>query len=207
VSTGTYRLDPNEIVRVELGDLFDETGVIATNVNDLVDFQNYVFRVQATGTSSEAASNHSLDLTAATKPAAQNCTFTQGYWKTHPEAWPVNSLTLGTVNYTKAQLLLILGQPSKGNGLIILAHQLIAAKLNIASGADPTPVAATIAAADAQIGNLVVPPIGTGFLDPDDTAANAQILDSYNNGNLGVPHCGPVPATVQTWGKIRATYR
>jgi hypothetical protein len=207
VSTGTYRLQGGSLVRVELGDLFDETGLLATNINDLVDFQDYVFRVQATATGTESASNFSTDLTAATKPASQNCTFTQGYWKNHSSAWPVSSLTLGTVNYTKAQLLQILGQPSQGNGLTILAHQLIAAKLNIAGGADPTPVAAVIAAADAQIGNLVVRPIGSGFLDPDDVDTNSQTLDSYNNGNLGVSHCGSVPSMVQTWGSLKASYR
>lgn len=31
-----------------------------------------------------------------------------GYWKNHPEAWPVSSLKLGTVSYTKTQLLQIL---------------------------------------------------------------------------------------------------
>ena len=207
VSTGTYRLNPNDVVRVELGDLFDETGVITTNVNELVDLQNYVFRVQATGTGTASASSQSSELTTSTKPAAQNCTFTQGYWKNHPEVWPVSSLTLGTVTYTKAQLLQILNQPSKGNGLVILAHQLIAAKLNIAGGADPTPVASVIAAADAQIGALVVPPIGSGYLNPDDVDTKSQTLDSYNNGNLGVPHCGQVPARVQTWGAIKNSYR
>src|SRR5258705_5036 len=60
-----------------------------------------------------------------------NCTYTQGYWKNHPNAWPVTSLTLGTVNYTKAQLIQILEEDVNGNGLISLAHQLIAALLNI----------------------------------------------------------------------------
>ncbi|MBI4641609.1 MAG: hypothetical protein HY731_12995 [Candidatus Tectomicrobia bacterium] len=36
----------------------------------------------------------------------------------------------------------------KGNASVILAYQLIAAKLNIANGSDPTPVTATITAAD-----------------------------------------------------------
>src|SRR3989344_377587 len=73
-----------------------------------------------------------VTLTPSPSPTpAQNCTLTQGYWKNHPDSWPVSSLILGTTVYTKAQLLTIFGQPVAGNGLVSLAHQLIAAKLNI----------------------------------------------------------------------------
>src|SRR5688572_23676843 len=64
---------------------------------------------------------------------ASGCTLTQGYWKNHPEAWPVASLELGSVTYSKAQLLSIFRTPVSGNGLVSLAHQLIAAKLNVAA--------------------------------------------------------------------------
>jgi hypothetical protein len=213
VSTGSYLLGPGETVQVELGDIFDETGIYANYYDELIDMQNYsapqayVLRVHAETDGYADESDRSPTLEASTKPAAENCTFTIGYWKTHPEVWPVAGLTLGSVAYTAAELLSILNQPSGGNGLIILAHQLIAAKLNIAAGADPTPVSATIAAADAQIGALVVPPVGAGFLTPASTSGNATILDNYNNGNLGVPHCGQVPAQVKTWGSVKAGYR
>ena len=67
------------------------------------------------------------------------CTLGQGFWKNHPEAWPVGQVTLGTVSYSASQLLAIFTQPVAGNGLIQLAHQLIAAKLNIANGASGRP--------------------------------------------------------------------
>jgi len=207
MSTGSYQLPAGAKVTIEVGDLFDETGLLANNVRELGDQQQYVIHVQAVGTATDLASDQSTDLQATTQPASQNCTFTQGYWKNHPDAWPVNSLTLGTVTYTKAQLIQIFNEPAKGNGLVSLAHQLIAAKLNIANGADPTPILATINAADAQIGNLVVPPIGSGFLDPDETDANAQILDDYNNGKLGVNHCAVVRAQTSTWGNVKGIYR
>ena len=70
------------------------------------------------------------------------CPLSQGYWKNHPNAWPVNSLMLGSQTYTKAELLAILNTPGGGDASMILAVQLIAAKLNIAAGSDPTPVAA-----------------------------------------------------------------
>ena len=75
---------------------------------------------------------------------------TPGYWKTHPGAWPVSSLTLGGQSYSMLELMILLWSPPKGDASIILAHHLIAAKLNLAAGTDPTPVSDTIASADAR---------------------------------------------------------
>lgn len=88
------------------------------------------------------------------------CTHTQGYWKNHPEAWPVSSLKLGTVSYISAQLLSIFNEPVEGNSLISLAYQLIAAKLDIANGADPSA-----------------------------TSSLTTTLTDYNEGNIGPGHC------------------
>lgn len=125
-------------------------------------------------------------------PTPQGCTLTQGYWKNHADQWAVQSLTLGTVNYNQTQLLSILNRPVQGNGLISLSYQLIAAKLNIAAGASVPPgVATAIASADALIGGLVVPPVGSGSLPTSTTSSLTSTLDTYNNGNApgGPPHC------------------
>jgi len=105
----------------------------------------------------------------------------QGFWK-NAETWPVASLMLGSTSYTKAQALSILGQPAQGNGLIILAYQLIAAKLNVANGSDPTGIASTIVAADALIGNKVVPPVNgsTDSVSPTTIEAVKDALEAYN---------------------------
>jgi hypothetical protein len=104
----------------------------------------------------------------------------QGYWKNHADAWPVTNLTLGTVSYNQAQLLSILNQPAApGNGLVILAYQLIAAKLNAAKLSD-TSMATTIAAADGLIGSLVVPPVGTDSLSPATVESVKDALEAYN---------------------------
>ena len=118
-----------------------------------------------------------------------NCTFSQGYWKTHSSAWPVSSLTLGTVSYNKTQLLQIMNQPVAGNGLISLSYQLIAAKLNIANGASSASIAAAISQADTLIGNKVVPPVGSGSLTPASTSSLITQLTNYNTGITGPGHC------------------
>jgi hypothetical protein len=119
----------------------------------------------------------------------QGCTYSHGFWMNHSEAWPVASLDLGSSSYDQAQLLSILKQPSQGNGLVILAHQLVAAKLNIANGADDTAVAATITASDALIGANVVPPVGSASVPPSTVEGLSQTLDQYNNGAIGPGHC------------------
>src|SRR5688500_6235310 len=58
------------------------------------------------------------------------CTYTQGWWKNHANQWD-GSVTLGNRSYSESELLQIWGQPVQGNGLVALAHQLAAAKLNI----------------------------------------------------------------------------
>jgi hypothetical protein len=117
------------------------------------------------------------------------CVFSQGFWKNHSEAWPVTELQLGNVTYTQDQLLAILREPVRGNGLLILAKQEIAAKLNIANGADGSCIQQTLADADALIGDLVIPPIGDGYLRPRDVSPTAGILGDYNEGNSCAPSC------------------
>ena len=204
---GSFRVGPNAIVTAEVGDMFDEEGVFTDYAYELDENTQYVFRVRAKGDANGTASPNSATVVTTTIPHTQNCTFTQGYWKNHPEVWPVSSVTLGTVNYTQAQLLQIFNQPAAGNGLLTLAHQLIAAKLNIAHGADASAVSATIAAADAQIGALVCPPIGAGFLTPGSVSAKVQILDDYNNGLTGPGHCAETPVHPGTWGHVKVQYR
>jgi hypothetical protein len=131
------------------------------------------------------------------------CVFGQGFWKNHPAQWPVNQLQLGNTTYTQDQLLSILHQPVSGNGLVLLAHQLIAAELNIANGAPGSCIQQTIADANALIGNLVIPPVGTGYLSPADVSALADTLDQYNEGMLCAPSCEECLGNVSTRGFVQ----
>jgi hypothetical protein len=196
-----YNLGANECVVVNLGEFLFDEGASTSCPGALVCGTDYVFRAFAHANSTLNRSDFTTNLTCSTLPCGcpENCTLTQGYWKTHgPEGcatgnntneWPVTSLTLGTVSYTDLQLCSILNTPAAGNGLVALAHQLIAAKLNIAKGADGTAAAQCIADADALIGGLVVPPVGTGSLAPSATSALIFCLTNYNEGLTGPGHC------------------
>ncbi|RAK68243.1 hypothetical protein DLM85_09440 [Hymenobacter edaphi] len=121
------------------------------------------------------------------RPPAGQCTRTQGYWKNH--AWPVQSLTLGGTSYTRTQLLAILNTPVRGNGLVALAYQLIAAKLNLASGSDGSVISADLAAADAVFGGKDMAASPLPSVPTAQTSALAGRLDDYNNGRTGPGHC------------------
>ena len=184
-----------------LGNPFDGTNCPSDNINDGFadgNFSSNDCEIDAVATS--AAITGCIDPACAPPPPPSGgCTFTQGYWKTHGPAgcatgnntnqWPVSSLTLGTVSYSQTQLCSIMNTSPRGNGLISLAHQLIAAKLNIANGADPTAIASFITAADALIGNKVVPPIGSGSLSSSAVNALVSALTNYNEGITGPGHC------------------
>ncbi len=201
----TFKLAPHQTIVVEIGDLFQETGV-AGAVDELEYGEMYHFVAVGLDETGAAASGLSASVSASTTTST-NCTYTQGFWKNHEYMWPVASVTLGSVNYTAAQADAIFGQPVQGNGLVSLAHQLIAAKLNVANGADPSAASAAIASADALIGALIVPPVGAGHIHPSVTSSLTQALDDYNNGVIGPGHCGAVPVRQTTWGGVKALYR
>jgi len=196
-----YALAGGQSKTVTIGDvIYDTPGASSACSNTpLLCGQQYAFRAFAHATSTLGRSAFSNTTTCSTIACTTDggCTFTQGYWKTHgpiptgnnSNEWPVTSLVLGNVSYTDLQLQSIFDTPGQGNGLITLAHQLIAAKLNVANGADDSAIAASIAAADALIANLVVPPVGTGSLANSATSSLNAALTSFNEGATGPGHC------------------
>jgi hypothetical protein len=100
---------------------------------------------------------------------------------------------LGSQTYTQAELLSLFGTPVRGDASLILANQLIAAKLNIANVSNPTAISATIADADRLLSGFtgklpyqVRPSSATGQA----MVGVATVLQSYNNGEL-TPNCTP----------------
>ena len=113
---------------------------------------------------------------------------TPGYWKNHPEAWPVDSLVLGGTTYTKAQLLAILGESKSRDLSYAMASQFIAASLNVANGADGNCITDTLAAADAWLATNAP---GSGVAGSSEAWKAGEplksTLDAYNNGLLCAP--------------------
>lgn len=125
------------------------------------------------------------------KTWAYKCPLSHGFWKNHPSAWPVTLLTLGSQTYTQAQLLKLLGLATTGDASLILADQLIAAKLGIAHVSDPAPVASTIAHADSLLSGFsgkLPYKVKTTTTTGKAMISDASVLDSYNNGVL-TPNC------------------
>ncbi len=74
--------------------------------------------------------------------------------------------------------------PPKGDAWYILAHQWIAARFNVGSGATP-PADDALIQAEVLLSDCV---IDDG--EHDAALALADKLDAYNNGELGPGHCG-----------------
>ncbi|MBI4526965.1 MAG: hypothetical protein HY695_24475 [Deltaproteobacteria bacterium] len=117
-------------------------------------------------------------------------TGTPGYWMNHPEAWPVSSIKLGGLTYTKDQAITTIKRPTKKDVTYAMAQALIAAKLNVRIGAEWDCIIPTIFAADVWLAEHL---IGSGV-----TAGGAsspwrdgeplhKLLDDYNNGRLCAP--------------------
>lgn len=119
-------------------------------------------------------------------PPHTSCVKTQGYWKNHEAYWPLASVTLGARVYTKAEALTLLRTAPRGDASIILAHQLIAAKLNIAAGADSRRADDLVFAADELLTRNPVGSHVTGEVAQAMTAL-AEELTAFNEGRL----CGP----------------
>jgi hypothetical protein len=126
----------------------------------------------------------------------EGCTLTQGYWKNHASDWSSVDLSLGGVTYSHAQAMAVLKTPSNGDASLILAHQLIAAKLNIlVNGASSGAVASAVANADAWLAANADADGKLPFSVSPASAAGAQatalanVLDQYNNGLIGPGHC------------------
>jgi hypothetical protein len=117
-------------------------------------------------------------------------TGTPGYWKNHPNAWPVQIIRIGGINYTKAQAIKFM-QSGDGDKTLTLFRALVCAKLNVLVGNDGSCVATTITAADLWMSQY---PVGSrvkagGATSPWRTGEPLYLkLDQYNNGLLCAPH-------------------
>ena len=116
-------------------------------------------------------------------------TGTPGYWKNHPDAWPMPGVTIGGITYTRDEAIYFMQRISKDKTTLMFA-QLVSATLNVKIGNDSSCVASTIAAGNdwmmdyGPVGSNVLAS-STAWRTGDPIAAQ---LDAYNNGWLCAPH-------------------
>jgi hypothetical protein len=132
----------------------------------------------------------------------QGCTLTQGYWKTHSKYGPapydstwakIGENTL-FFHSGKSWITLFRTPPKGGDAYLQLAHQYMAARLNVEAGASvPASVASAMTSAEALFNA-----VGSSFNKTQTTEARslAGVLGSYNEGALGPGHCSESPTRV-----------
>jgi hypothetical protein len=126
------------------------------------------------------------------------CSLTWGYWKTHSEfgpapydnTWALLPIGASTPFFISGQTWYQVLQTDRrgGSAYYILAHQYIAAYLNLLNGADVSVISSQLAQAKALLESY----------KPSDVLSSstrstfvsiAYTLDQYNNGNIGPGHC------------------
>jgi hypothetical protein len=122
-----------------------------------------------------------------TTPVQQPGTGTPGYWKNHPEAWPVTEITVGGVTYTKDEAIAGLRKVGKDKTTTMFSS-LVPAMLNVLVGNDGSCVSSTITAANSWMATY---PLGTNVAASSSAWSVGEPLhnqmDSYNNGLLCAP--------------------
>jgi hypothetical protein len=117
-------------------------------------------------------------------------TGTPGYWKTHPEAWPVASISIGGVTYPKADAIALMMTPVVNDKTFTMFAALVSAKLNVMIGNDASCIAATITAADNWM--ALYGPAGSGVRASSAAWSAGEPLSlqlgAYDNGLLCAPH-------------------
>ena len=132
----------------------------------------------------------------------EGCTLTQGYWKTHSQEGPApydsnwqnlpGGLQEDTLffNSGKTWYELFTMPPKGGNAYIQLAHQYMAAKLNILTGASTTSaVDLAITGAEALFNAQGAGDMTLSKSETTTARDYAGTLGSYNEGTIGPGHC------------------
>ncbi|KAA3437594.1 hypothetical protein [Rufibacter hautae] len=133
-------------------------------------------------------------------PKEYGCTYTQGYWKNHATGKKRDATWGNLANSTfygsgMTYLQLFNTPPKGGNAYINLAHQYMAAKLNLMQASSTPEVDAAFAAATAYFSamsggsyrNTISNPYTT--VDRNTLLRWKDILGAYNEGKIGPGHC------------------
>lgn len=125
-----------------------------------------------------------------TPPPGTTGTGTPGYWMNHPEAWPIETISIGCAVYSREEAIALMKAPVQRDMTYAMFSALVAAELNVAIGNDASCIAAYISNAHAW---LCANPLGSGVRAGGRLSAWRQgepiysQLDDYNNGLLCAP--------------------
>lgn len=127
-------------------------------------------------------------------PCPVGCVLTQGFWKTHPNAWPTGHSPQDPFLSSGKTWPEVLWTAPRGDAYFILAHQYIAAALNAARGASMPPEVASAFDAATEWFNNHSPGVPASSPDGQTAIHLAEVLAAFNEGQMGVPHCADVEA-------------
>ena len=196
VCTVTAGSVPNQLVVTRAGTYAYTVTVMPTRCGIQGDVVNTAVLVEGDTQTSHAAR---VTVPATAAGCVMGCTLTQGYWKTHSEygpapyddAWKnLSAAGAGTPFYSSGMSWYQVFQTApRGNPYYILAHQYMAAKLNVLNGATANPqVAAALKWADMFFATHSPASVLTKT-EKTLVQQYAALLDSYNNGRVGPGHC------------------
>ena len=148
------------------------------------------------------------------------CTGTPGYWKNHPDAWPVEELTIGGSPFDKDYLLDIFNTPMNLDKRLKLFHHLVAAKLNVLRGASYEGINDAITAADDF---FAMSPLGTkldktarkmidGLKAPleefnESSPCGEEIIDSSEPVNFMLGASPDENQEEMSWGAVKSIFK
>ncbi len=121
---------------------------------------------------------------------------TPGYWKNHPDAWPVQVITIGGIDYSKAQAIGLMKKFDKKDMRYLMFMHLVSAKLNVIIGNSNVIIAPYIALGDEWMRTYAPNglPEKSSAVSADSYAWQdgdgediKDMLDDYNNGLLDAP--------------------
>ena len=120
----------------------------------------------------------------------------------------MGTISIGCATYTQAEAIAIMQHNPSHDKTYTLAHQLIAAKLNIAcKGADSSCIASAIMAADTF---LCAHPVGSGVTANSaawqQITATYSLIADYNSGTLCAPSCGDTTLDSNKIGPLRRSH-
>lgn len=157
--------------------------------NDAIDSDGLGTNNCANVSLGSSENNDTIDFGFWQTPNTSPGTGTPGYWKNHPEAWPVDAILIGSLIYSKDQALYWMGQPD-GDKTVTMFRSLVSAKLNVLIGNESGCIASTISQADSWMASNG--PVGSKVkarTQPWKVGEPLYFeLDAYNNGDRCAPH-------------------